>query len=153
MSQNVETGAQEDDAAPQTPPRAPSATRRVRARLARRITAQRSAPVKQVLEPLAAVHRELHPKADLALLQHAYDIAEEAHRGQRRKSGDPYITHPLAVATILAELGMDTIRIAAGFGSPPDQFASSRRHAWSSARGGAPWLTYSTGMDMGYSIS
>ncbi|HYQ62086.1 MAG TPA: bifunctional (p)ppGpp synthetase/guanosine-3',5'-bis(diphosphate) 3'-pyrophosphohydrolase [Actinophytocola sp.] len=93
--------------------RAPSATRRVRARLARRITAQRSAPVKQVLEPLAAVHRELHPKADLALLQHAYDVAEEAHRDQRRKSGDPYITHPLAVATILGELGMDTITLVA----------------------------------------
>ena len=85
----------------------------MRARLARRITAQRSAPVKQVLEPLAAVHRELHPKADLALLQHAYDVAEEAHRDQRRKSGDPYITHPLAVATILGELGMDTITLVA----------------------------------------
>ena len=112
MSQNVDTGA----AAESTPPpavRAPSATRRVRARLARRITAQRSAPVKQVLEPLAAVHRELHPKADLALLQRAYDVAEEAHRGQRRKSGDPYITHPLAVATILGELGMDTITLVA----------------------------------------
>jgi GTP pyrophosphokinase len=66
-----------------------------------------------VLEPLAAVHRELHPKADLALLQRAYDVAEEAHRGQRRKSGDPYITHPLAVATILGELGMDTITLVA----------------------------------------
>ncbi|TDQ01304.1 GTP pyrophosphokinase [Labedaea rhizosphaerae] len=85
----------------------------MRARLARRITAQRPAPVKQVLEPLAAVHRELHPNADLALLQHAYDVAEEAHRNQRRKSGDPYITHPLAVATILAELGMDTTTLVA----------------------------------------
>ncbi|GGS48577.1 MULTISPECIES: RelA/SpoT family protein [Actinokineospora] len=93
--------------------REPSATRRVRARLARRITAQRAAPVKQVLEPLAAVHRELHPKADLALLQRAYDVAEEMHRSQRRKSGDPYITHPLAVATILAELGMDTTTLVA----------------------------------------
>nr|WP_245574238.1 bifunctional (p)ppGpp synthetase/guanosine-3',5'-bis(diphosphate) 3'-pyrophosphohydrolase [Amycolatopsis nigrescens] len=93
--------------------KAPSATRRVRARLARRITAQRPAAVKQVLEPLAAVHRELHPNADLTLLQHAYDVAEELHREQRRKSGDPYITHPLAVATILAELGMDTITLVA----------------------------------------
>ena len=91
----------------------PSATRRVRARLARRITAQRATPVKQVLEPLAAVHRELHPKADLVLLQRAYDVAEEKHREQRRKSGDPYITHPLAVATILAELGMDTTTLVA----------------------------------------
>ena len=66
-----------------------------------------------MLEPLAAVHRELHPKADLGLLQSAYDVAEEKHRGQRRKSGDPYITHPLAVATILAELGMDTTTLVA----------------------------------------
>jgi len=93
--------------------RQPSATRRVRARLARRITAQRAALVKQVLEPLAAVHRELHPQADLALLQRAYDVAEEKHRDQRRKSGDPYITHPLAVATILADLGMDTTTLVA----------------------------------------
>ncbi|HEV2781304.1 MAG TPA: bifunctional (p)ppGpp synthetase/guanosine-3',5'-bis(diphosphate) 3'-pyrophosphohydrolase [Actinophytocola sp.] len=110
MSQDVEAGPAEEQ---HPAPRPPSATRRVRARLARRITAQRSAPVKQVLEPLAAVHRELHPKADLALLQSAYDVAEEMHRGQRRKSGDPYITHPLAVATILAELGMDTITLVA----------------------------------------
>ncbi|WP_020501885.1 bifunctional (p)ppGpp synthetase/guanosine-3',5'-bis(diphosphate) 3'-pyrophosphohydrolase [Sciscionella marina] len=93
--------------------RGASATRRVRARLARRITAQRAAPVKQVLEPLVTVHRELHPNADLALLQRAYDVAERLHREQRRKSGDPYITHPLAVATILAELGMDTTTLVA----------------------------------------
>ncbi|HEX8936135.1 MAG TPA: RelA/SpoT family protein, partial [Pseudonocardiaceae bacterium] len=95
------------------PQRLPSATRRVRARLARRITAQRPGPVRQVLEPLAAVHRELHPKADLALLQRAYDVAEEKHSHQKRKSGDPYITHPLAVSTILAELGMDTTTLVA----------------------------------------
>ena len=112
MGQDVELSAAQEPAAP-PPGRAPSATRRVRARLARRITAQRSAPVKQVLEPLAAVHRDLHPKADLALLQRAYDVAEEAHREQKRKSGDPYITHPLAVATILAELGMDTTTLVA----------------------------------------
>ncbi len=93
--------------------RGPSATRRVRARLARRITAQRPGPVKQVLEPLVAVHRELHPKADLALLQRAYDVAEEKHSHQQRKSGDPYITHPLAVSTILGELGMDTTTLVA----------------------------------------
>ncbi len=90
-----------------------SATRRVRARIARRITAQRSGPVKPVLEPLATVHRELHPSADLATLQRAYDTAEAFHEGQMRKSGDPYITHPLAVATILAELGMDTTTLVA----------------------------------------
>ncbi|MGP4019954.1 RelA/SpoT family protein [Saccharopolyspora sp. 5N708] len=112
MSQHVESPATAAD--PVAEPRAASATRRVRARLARRITAQRAAQVKQVLEPLATVHRELHPQADLALLQRAYDVAEERHRSQQRKSGDPYITHPLAVATILAELGMDTTTLVAG---------------------------------------
>ncbi|MBA8823495.1 GTP pyrophosphokinase [Saccharopolyspora lacisalsi] len=109
MSQEVESPASETDPTP----RPASATRRVRARLARRITAQRPSQVKQVLEPLAAVHRELHPQADLALLQRAYDIAEEKHSDQQRKSGDPYITHPLAVATILGELGMDTTTLVA----------------------------------------
>ena len=47
------------------------------------------------------------------LLQRAYDVAETAHSGQKRKSGDPYITHPLAVATILAGLGMDTTTLVA----------------------------------------
>ena len=89
-----------------------SASRRVRARLARRMTSQRGA-LNPVLEPLVAVHREIHPKADLALLQRAYAVAEERHATQMRKSGDPYITHPLAVASILAELGMDTTTLVA----------------------------------------
>src|SRR3954463_7455092 len=66
-----------------------------------------------VLEPLLAIHLRAHPKVDPRLLQHGYDRAEECHRGQLRKSGDPHITHPLAVATILAELGMDTITLVA----------------------------------------
>ena len=67
-------------APPVSATRPPSATRRVRARIARRITAQRSGAVKPVLEPLAAVHRELHPSADMATLQRAYDIAEQLAR-------------------------------------------------------------------------
>jgi len=47
------------------------------------------------------------------MLQRAYDVAEERHSHQRRKSGDPYITHSLAVSTILAELGMDTTTLIA----------------------------------------
>jgi guanosine-3',5'-bis(diphosphate) 3'-pyrophosphohydrolase len=89
-----------------------SASRRVRARLARRMTAQRSA-VNPVLEPLVAVHREGFPKANVSLLQKAYEVAEERHADQLRRSGDPYITHPLAVANILAELGMDTTTLVA----------------------------------------
>ncbi|HWM00384.1 MAG TPA: bifunctional (p)ppGpp synthetase/guanosine-3',5'-bis(diphosphate) 3'-pyrophosphohydrolase [Nocardioidaceae bacterium] len=50
--------------------------------------------------------RGTHPKADLGIIERAYATAEGHHRNQSRKSGDPYITHPLAVATILAELGM-----------------------------------------------
>ena len=100
------------EAAPAGPVR-PSATRRVRARIARRMTPSRVAAVPPVLEPLATVHRSMHPKADLALLQRAYDVAAAKHEGQQRKSGDPYITHPLAVATILAELGMDTTTLVA----------------------------------------
>ncbi|MGH8970861.1 MAG: RelA/SpoT family protein, partial [Actinomycetes bacterium] len=80
------------------------ATRRVRARLAR-LGAQRT-QVNPVLEPLFRIVRTTHPKADLRLIERAYDTAERHHRGQLRKSGDPYITHPLAVTTILAELGM-----------------------------------------------
>ena len=60
----------------------------------------------QALEPLVATVRANHPRADTATIERAYAVAERAHRGQMRKSGDPYITHPVAVATILAELGM-----------------------------------------------
>ncbi len=59
-----------------------------------------------VLEPLFRAVRANHPKADLALLERAYLLAEKLHTGQMRKSGDPYITHPLAVTTILADIGM-----------------------------------------------
>ncbi|MGY1603804.1 RelA/SpoT family protein [Geodermatophilus sp. SYSU D00815] len=103
-----------DDVAPEPLPDNEAPRRRVRDRLARRIVAgQRSGLVRPVLEPLAALHRQSHPKADLALLQRAYDVAEAAHATQKRKSGDPYITHPLAVATILAGLGMDTTTLVA----------------------------------------
>jgi GTP diphosphokinase / guanosine-3',5'-bis(diphosphate) 3'-diphosphatase len=88
--------------------------RRVRDRLARRLANQpRQSLIKPVLEPLLAIHRGAHPKVDALLLQRGYDVAEKCHRGQLRKSGDPYITHPLAVATILAELGMDTTTLVA----------------------------------------
>jgi guanosine-3',5'-bis(diphosphate) 3'-pyrophosphohydrolase len=85
--------------------------RRVR-RLVRRSLAGSASPGLGA-EPLVAVHRRAHPKADFRMLYQAYEVAEELHRGQLRKSGEPYITHPLAVATILAELGMDTTTLAA----------------------------------------
>ena len=90
----------------------PPTGRRVRARLAR-LTSPYAAASSPVLEPLARTIRVAHPKADLRPVQRAYEIAEAAHEGQRRRSGDPYITHPLAVTTILAELGMDTTTLVA----------------------------------------
>ncbi len=66
-----------------------------------------------VLEPLLRAVRATHPKADMSLIERAYVVAEREHRGQTRKSGDAYITHPLAVSTILAELGMTPSTIAA----------------------------------------
>ncbi len=82
----------------------PNTARSMRARLARIGT--RSQPGNPVLEPLFRAVRANHPKADLALLERAYRTAERLHASQRRKSGDPYITHPLAVTTILAGIGM-----------------------------------------------
>ncbi|TSB32318.1 RelA/SpoT family protein [Streptomyces benahoarensis] len=89
---------------------------RVRARLAR-LGVQRSSPYNPVLEPLLRVVRSNDPKIEAATLrqiERAYQVAERWHRGQKRKSGDPYITHPLAVTTILAELGMDPATLMAG---------------------------------------
>ncbi|NNM45041.1 RelA/SpoT family protein [Knoellia koreensis] len=88
-----------------------SSASRVRARLAR--FGSRGTPSNPVLEPLLQTVRATHPKADLDVIERAYVVAEEAHRGQKRKSGDAYITHPLAVTTILAELGMTPPTLAA----------------------------------------
>ncbi|MGW8375825.1 RelA/SpoT family protein [Actinacidiphila sp. SB3-2] len=89
---------------------------RVRARLAR-LGVQRSSPFNPVLEPLLRIVRSNDPKIEsstLRQIERAYQVAERWHRGQKRKSGDPYITHPLAVTTILAELGMDPATLMAG---------------------------------------
>ena len=66
-----------------------------------------------MLEPLIKTVRATHPKADIRRIERAYETAARWHAGQKRKSGDPYITHPLAVATILAELGMNHETICA----------------------------------------
>ena len=72
-----------------------------------------SPPGREAIDPLVRAHRASHPKADLAMLERAYEVAELMHRDQRRRSGEPYITHPLAVAAILAELGVDTTTLVA----------------------------------------
>ena len=86
--------------------------RSMSARLARSLTGNR-VRTNPVLDPLLSIHRQFHPRADAQVLERAYDTAERLHDGVIRKSGDPYITHPLAVATIAAEIGMDTTTLVA----------------------------------------
>ncbi|RZU61487.1 RelA/SpoT family protein [Zhihengliuella halotolerans] len=66
-----------------------------------------------ILEPLLRTVRANSPREDLELITRAFNVAERQHEGQKRKSGDPYITHPVAVATILAEMGMTGSTLAA----------------------------------------
>ncbi|MEQ6898487.1 bifunctional (p)ppGpp synthetase/guanosine-3',5'-bis(diphosphate) 3'-pyrophosphohydrolase [Microbacterium sp. KR10-403] len=65
------------------------------------------------VEQLIRTVRAHHPKGDLSILERAYATADEAHAGQKRQSGEPYITHPLAVAQILADLGLGPRAVAA----------------------------------------
>ena len=65
------------------------------------------------IETVKRTVRGNHPRADLNVISHAYKVAEEAHRGQTRRSGEPYITHPVAVAQILADLGVNPTVVAA----------------------------------------
>jgi len=82
----------------------------LRSRFAR-LTGARAQPSE--LDPLIRTLRKYHPRSDVRMLQRAYETAAYLHREQKRRSGDPYITHPLAVATILAELGMTESTLAA----------------------------------------
>ena len=66
-----------------------------------------------LLEPLTTGLRQTNPEFDSAKLQKAFDVAAAAHAGQKRKSGEDYITHPVAVAQILVDLGMDLATINA----------------------------------------
>jgi GTP pyrophosphokinase len=84
------------------------------------------------VDKLLRTVRTHHPKGDLAIIERAYAVADKAHDGQKRQSGEPYITHPLAVAQILAELGLGPKAIAAALlhdtvedtGYPLDELAA-----------------------------
>ena len=65
-------------------------------------------------EELIARISKYHPEDDMSLVQRAYEYAEKAHANQVRKSGDPYFSHPVAVAVILTDLMLDATTIAAG---------------------------------------
>ena len=106
-------------AAPASPLAAPSSSRApgaVPRRSRSRLSFFGSRPVSTtspLLVPLLETFSPGRSKEDIALIQRAFAVAERAHRGQMRKSGDPYITHPVSVATILAELGSPAEVIAA----------------------------------------
>ncbi|MEJ7584706.1 MAG: HD domain-containing protein [Acidimicrobiales bacterium] len=72
-----------------------------------------SAPPAVEVAPLVSSFVSHHPKAPTERITRAYEVAAHAHKGQVRKSGDAYITHPLAVAKIVAGLGLDDITLAA----------------------------------------
>lgn len=65
-------------------------------------------------QELVATVKDYHPSADISMIEKAYHIAKEAHEGQLRKSGEPYIIHPLCVGIILAKLELDKETIVAG---------------------------------------
>jgi len=105
---------------PAAAPRGGGALRRARARsglgragFAALLAGGARPQLPDALEPLVRAHRSHHPRADTALLGRAYAVAEASHRGQTRKSGEPYITHPLAVTMILAQLGAETTALVA----------------------------------------
>ena len=88
------------------------------------------APSRDGVELLIRTVRTHHPRGDIAVIERAYQTAAKAHASQKRQSGEPYITHPLAVAQILAELGLGPRAIAAAL--QPKQ----RRSAQRTLRGG-----------------
>ncbi|HEX7164263.1 MAG TPA: HD domain-containing protein [Trebonia sp.] len=87
--------------------------RRLAALAAGTSKAETTADAEHAVRPLIAAHRRIFPGADADLLRHAYAVADHWHSGQVRKSGAPYITHPLAVAILLADIGMDTTTLVA----------------------------------------
>ena len=68
----------------------------------------------QLYQELISRVRKYHPSDDISLIEKAYNLASMAHKNQLRKSGEPYIIHPLSVAIILAELQLDKETIVSG---------------------------------------
>ncbi|MDE7231646.1 MAG: HD domain-containing protein, partial [Lachnospiraceae bacterium] len=68
----------------------------------------------QLYEELILRVRKYHPSTDISLIENAYQVASQAHKGQVRKSGEPYIIHPLCVSIVLADLELDKETIVAG---------------------------------------
>ena len=73
---------------------------------------QQNAPIEE-LAPLLTAFRSRHPKASVSLVNRAYEVARVAHTNQMRSSGEAYINHPIAVARIVADIGLDEVSLAA----------------------------------------
>ncbi len=82
----------------------------IRSRLSRFGSSRSAVPE---IDPLLKTLRKYHPKSDTKVVERAYEMARYLHRDQKRRSGDDYITHPVAVAEILADLGMTSSTLAA----------------------------------------
>ena len=74
---------------------------------------RRRTTINPLLEPLYEAVRQAQTKVDFGEIDRAFAVAYRAHDGQKRKSGEPYITHPVAVARILADMGMNTSTLVA----------------------------------------
>ena len=72
-----------------------------------------AAPVHTEIQGVVDRYRARWPKSAPDLFLRAYETADQAHQGQRRKSGEPYILHPVAVASVVADMGLDDVSIAA----------------------------------------
>ena len=109
-----ETDGAGTEPGPSLPGRLSASAEQQRVKMRQRIARFGSSrPQTPALDPLFRIIRANHPKADLGLVERAYRKAERLHEGQTRKSGDAFITHPLAVTTILAELGMTEATLCA----------------------------------------
>ncbi|MEO5919348.1 MAG: bifunctional (p)ppGpp synthetase/guanosine-3',5'-bis(diphosphate) 3'-pyrophosphohydrolase, partial [Candidatus Limnocylindrales bacterium] len=104
-------------AAPRTDPtpsgRGPDRLRRAGSRALTRASAAKPPSVETLSARLIAAIRVNYPQADLSVVERAVALAITAHGSQLRASGEPYVTHPIAVAELLAELGLDPVAIAA----------------------------------------
>jgi len=81
--------------------------------VATRLDGADSNDIERLRTTLKAAITEHHPTADLGPIDQAFDLAVEAHAGQHRATGEAYVTHPIASAQIVAELGIDTVAVAA----------------------------------------
>jgi GTP pyrophosphokinase len=97
------------------PPTGPPRPRQsgVKAVLARLPMFDLGPQVPDLAQPLMAALKRSSPKVDVKFVLRAYEVADAAHAGQSRRSGEPYIIHPVGVAEVLADLGMDTATIVA----------------------------------------